>query len=72
MRGLARNALDSGRTAHDVHVAERSQIELVQALSDSERDTLIELLRRVVTADDQARIAAKGNPPSRAGSSVAG
>lgn len=33
----------------------RSQVELLQALSEKERATLIELLQRVVTADDERR-----------------
>jgi Winged helix DNA-binding domain len=61
-----------GRARQLRAVAERSQIELLRALSNCERETLIELLRCVVTADDRARLAAKGNPPARVGSSAAG
>lgn len=42
--------------------ASRSQEEFLQALSEPERETLIELLRRVLRADDEARLRAKVSP----------
>lgn len=41
--------------------ASRSQEEFLQALSEPERETLIELLRRVLRADDEARLRAKAS-----------
>jgi DNA-binding MarR family transcriptional regulator len=43
-------------------VARRSQAEFLQALSEPERRTLIELLRRVLLANDEARLNAKLTP----------
>jgi hypothetical protein len=37
-------------------VVQRSQAEYLQVLSESERQTLIALLRRVLVADDAARV----------------
>ena len=39
-------------------VAQRSQDEYLGVLSEAERETLVSLLRRVVTADDQAQVSA--------------
>jgi DNA-binding MarR family transcriptional regulator len=47
-------------------VAERSQAEFLQVLSKSERQTLLVLLRRVLDASDEARLADRG-PPRAAG-----
>lgn len=48
----------SGRTLQRrLHaVAQRSQAEYLQVLSEPERQTLIALLRRVLVADDEARL----------------
>lgn len=50
----------SGRTLQRrlLVVAQRSQAEYLQVLSESERQTLIALLRRVLVADDEARLRA--------------
>jgi hypothetical protein len=40
-------------------VAQRSQAEYLQVLSEPERRTLIALLRRVLIADDAVRMGAK-------------
>lgn len=42
--------------------ATRSQEEFLQALTEPERETLIALLRRVLRADDEARLQAKVAP----------
>jgi DNA-binding MarR family transcriptional regulator len=43
-------------------IAERSQAEFLQVLSKSERETLIALLRRVLRANDEARLATRLGP----------
>ena len=43
-------------------VAERSQAEFLQVLSRSERETLVALLRRVLSASDEARLANRRQP----------
>ncbi|MGH4014095.1 MAG: MarR family winged helix-turn-helix transcriptional regulator [Pseudonocardiaceae bacterium] len=46
-------------------VAEMSQQQFLDTLTDSERETLMTLLRRVLDANDAARLGAESEPPAR-------
>ncbi|MFI6334404.1 MarR family winged helix-turn-helix transcriptional regulator [Streptomyces sp. NPDC050535] len=59
---VALTAAGEKRLAELKKVADRSQTEFLAGLSDTERETLVALMRRIVTTDDRAANSAPKNP----------